>query len=81
MDIAARLGNGDASLINVELPYQMRGRRVSEMNVLGEVHVVAITRQGRTFLPTPKTEFIEHDLVHLTVQQAAMDKLKEMFGY
>jgi trk system potassium uptake protein TrkA len=81
MESAARLGNGEANLINVELPYQMRGRRVSEMNIPGEVNVVAITRKGRTFLPTPKTEFIESDLIHLAVQYAAMDKIREMFGY
>ncbi len=81
IDLAARLGHGEAHLINVELPYQMRGRRVSEMNVPGEVNVVAITRKGRTFLPTHKTEFIEGDLIHLAVQCAAMDKIKEMLGY
>lgn len=81
MDSAARLGNGEASLINVELPFQMRGRRVSEMNVSGEVHVVAITRKGRTFLPTPKTEFVEGDMIHLAVQFSAMEKIKEMFSY
>lgn len=81
MDSVARLGNGDANLINVELPYQMRGRQVSEMNIPGQVNVVAITRMGRTFLPTPKTEFVESDLIHLAVQVAAMDKIRKMFGY
>lgn len=81
MASAARLGNGDAHLINVDLPYQMRGRQVSEMNVPGEVNVVAITRKGRTFLPTPTTEFIEGDLIHLAVQYAIMDKIRKMFGY
>ncbi len=81
MDLAARLGNGEANLINVELPYSMRGRQVSEMNIPGKINVVAITRKGRTFLPTLKTEFVEGDLIHLAVQHAAMDKIKVMFGY
>lgn len=81
MDSAVRLGNGEAHLINVELPSQMQGRRVSEMNVSGEVNVVAITRKGLTFLPTPKTEFIEGDLIHLAVLYAVMDKIRNMFGY
>lgn len=55
MASAARLGNGDTHLINVDLPYQMRGRQVSEMNVPGEVNVVIITRKVRTFLPAPTT--------------------------
>jgi trk system potassium uptake protein TrkA len=81
MESAARLGTGDANLINVELPYKMKGRLVSEMNVPSQVIVVAITRRGTTFLPTPKTEFTEGDIVHLAVQFAAMNKVKEMFGY
>lgn len=81
MEPVAHLGHGEANLINVELPYPMRGRQVGEMNVPGEVNVVAITRKGRTFLPTAKTEFIEGDLIHLAVLHAAMKKIKEMFGY
>jgi trk/ktr system potassium uptake protein len=81
LESAARLGTGDANLIDVELPYKMKGRLVSEMDVPGEVIVVAITRGGKTFLPTPKTEFAEGDILHLVIQFAAMDKIKEMFGY
>ncbi len=81
MDPAARLGTGDANLINVELPYQMRDRLVSEMNIPGEVIVAAITREGKTFLPTPQTKFAEGDIAHLSVQFAVMDKIKEMLEF
>ncbi len=67
-------------MINVQLPYKMKGRLVSDMNVPGEVIVVAITRDGKTFLPTPKAEFAEGDTIHLAVQFAAMYKVKDMFG-
>jgi trk system potassium uptake protein TrkA len=80
MESAARLGAGGANMINVQLPYKMKGRLVSDMNVPGEVIVVAITREGKTFLPTPKTEFAEGDTIHLAVQFAAMYKVKDMFG-
>jgi trk system potassium uptake protein len=79
-DAAAPLGNGDANLINVEIPHPFCGRRVSDMNVPGEVNVVAITRTGKTFIPTPKTEFAEGDVVHMAVQASAMDKVKEMLN-
>jgi trk system potassium uptake protein len=79
-DSAAPLGNGDANLINVEIPHLFCGRRVSDMNVPAEVNVIAITRGGKTFIPTPKTEFAEGDLVHLAVQNTAMEKVKEMLG-
>lgn len=80
MESAARLGAGGANMINVQLPYKMKGRLVSDMNVPGEVIVVAITREGKTFLPTPKTEFAEGDTIHLAVQFAAIYKVKDMLG-
>ncbi len=81
LEQAARLGTGDAQLVNVEIPFRLSGRRVSEMNVPGEVSVVAITREGKTFLPTPQTEFTKGDLVHMAVYTAAMEKFKSMMGY
>ena len=81
LEQAARLGTGDAQLINVEIPYTLVGRQVREMNVTGEVSVVAITRDGKTFLPSPQTEFADGDIVHMAVYTTAMDKIKSMLGY
>ena len=36
-------------LVEVELPYLLAGRTVNELTLLGEIHVAAISREGRTF--------------------------------
>ena len=81
METAARLGTGDALLVNVDIPFRLNGRKVSEMNVPGEVTVVGITRKGKTFLPTPQTEFTEADQAHIAVASSALDRFKDMLGY
>jgi len=41
---------------------------------------VAVTRRGRSFLPTPGTTFQEGDLVHLSMLAASADRLKKLLG-
>jgi len=43
------------------------------------VDVVAITRNGKTFMPNSATIFQTDDLVHLFVQTGAKDKVSKAF--
>ena len=42
--------------------------------------VVAISRGGKTFMPTLGTVFQDGDLIHLAVTPAATDRLKALMG-
>jgi trk system potassium uptake protein TrkA len=53
---------------------------VNELTVPAETQVVAITRGGKTSLPTRGTIFQEHDLIHLAVAASSMDRLKALLG-
>jgi trk system potassium uptake protein TrkA len=55
-------------------------RQVRELTVSGEIVVIAISRCGKTFLPTLGAQFEENDVVHLSVVPAAKDRLKIMLG-
>ena len=74
------LGSGDVEVVEVELPPLLAGRTVQELTLLGEIHVVAITRRGRTLLPTAGTEFQQGDLVHLAILTTSAERLKLMLG-
>jgi trk system potassium uptake protein TrkA len=50
------------------------------MNIPGEVMVIAITRNDRTFIPVSGTEFQEGDIIHLAVIPSAMIRLEELLG-
>jgi trk system potassium uptake protein TrkA len=49
--------------------------------VHGEIHVVAVSRRGKTFLPMLGTEFHEGDLVHLALLAVSADRLKTLLGW
>lgn len=73
------LGSGDADLLEMEIPPLLIGRTVNEVMIPGEVHVVAISRGGKTFLPTLGTTFQEGDLLHVAVLATSVDRLSTIF--
>lgn len=76
----ASLGTGEVDLIETEVPLLLVGRTVNEVTIPGEVQVVAISRHGRTFLPTLGTTFSAGDLVHLTVLTTAAKRVEALFA-
>ena len=67
-------------VIQAEAPPLLVGRTVRDLTVLGEIHVVSITRGGKTFLPTQGTAFQDGDLLHLAVLSTAAERLKELLA-
>jgi trk system potassium uptake protein TrkA len=80
METVISLGNGEVDIVQVEAPHLLVGRTVNELSVLGEIHVVAVTRHGKTFLPTHGTEFHKGDLVHIALLAVSADRLKALLG-
>ncbi len=75
------LGSGEVDIVEAEVPRLLVGRTVNELSVLGEIHVVAITRKGKTFLPMLGTEFHEGDMVHLALMASSSERLKLILGW
>jgi trk system potassium uptake protein TrkA len=69
------LGSGDVDLVETEIPPLLVGRTVHEVTIHGEVHVTAISRGGKTFLPTLGTTFQEGDLLHIAVLATSANRL------
>ncbi len=81
METVTSLGSGEVDIVEAEVPHLLVGRTVNELTVIGEIHVVAISRHGKTFLPTLGTEFHKGDLVHLALLAASADRLKALLGW
>jgi trk system potassium uptake protein len=75
------LGSGEVELVLVEVPPLLVGRTVRDLTVAGEIHIVSITRDNKTFLPTLGTIFREGDSLHLAVLTTSTSRLKELLGY
>ena len=81
MEAVFSLGSGEVDIVEVEVPHLLAGRTVSELSVIGEISVVAVTRHGRTFLPTQGTEFHKGDLLHIVLLAVSADRLKALLGW
>ncbi len=80
LETVLSLGSGNVDLVEVEIPPLLIGRTVNELTIPGEVHVVAISRGDKTFLPTLGTVFQQGDRLHLAVLVASADRLKALLG-
>ena len=80
LDPILSFGGGEVSLLSVEIPPHLAGRRVKDLTIPGEITVTAITRREHAFIPYSGTEFIARDMVHLTVLASAMDQVKQLLG-
>jgi trk system potassium uptake protein TrkA len=80
LDDVYSLGDGGVDIVEVPVPALLVNRQVRELTVSGEIVVIAISRCGKTFLPTLGAQFEENDVVHLSVVPAAKDRLKIMLG-
>ena len=79
LETVVSLGS-EVDIIQAEAPPLLVGRTVRDLTVLGEIHVVSITRGGATFLPTQSTAFQDGDLLHLAVLSTAAERLKELLA-
>ena len=80
LDIVHSLGSGGVGIVESEIPPLLAGRMVNDLTVTGEIQVVAISRGGRTFVPTLGTVFLEGDMIHIAVSSSSVDRLKALMG-
>ena len=75
------LGSGDVEMVEADVPSLLVGKTVRDITVIGEIHIVSLTRANKTFLPTLGTIFREGDVLYLAVLITSTNRLKELLGY
>jgi trk/ktr system potassium uptake protein len=80
LDVVYSLGSGQVDLVEVDIPPLLVGRTVNELTIWGEIHVVAISRGSKTFLPTLGAMFQEGDRVHVASTAASNERLRQLLG-
>lgn len=80
LDILDIFRDGGTTMVRIEAPARLSGHRVAQMNIPGEVTVIAITRTDHTFIPVSGTEFQDGDVIYLVVIPSAMNRLEELLG-
>lgn len=74
------LGNGEVEILEIEASMRLAGKKVADLNIPGEIQVVAITRLGKAFMPTTETTFEENDKIEVAVLSTAMPRLENMLS-
>lgn len=77
LNVVLDLGN-QVEVVEIEIAPTLAGRTVSSLTIPGELQVVAISRGGKSFLPTGGTAFQTGDLVHCAVLAASADRLSRL---
>ncbi|WP_238882853.1 TrkA family potassium uptake protein [Clostridium sp. YIM B02551] len=80
LDSVYEMGNGHVNLVRIEIPSLLVGHTVNELTVIGEIQIVSISRNNKTFIPTRGTVFEAEDVIYMSVISSAINKLKSMLG-
>lgn len=80
LDAIVSLGDGEVEIVEAQVPALLAGRKVSAIAIAGEVQVVALSRKGKTFLPSSETLFQRDDTVHIAVLTASAERLRAVLA-
>lgn len=80
LDAIVSLGDGQVEIVEAQVPALLVGHKVSAIAVVGEIHVVALSRKGKTFLPSSETAFQRDDTVHIAVLTASAERLRAILA-
>ncbi|MCC7446147.1 MAG: TrkA family potassium uptake protein [Anaerolineae bacterium] len=74
-EIGYKLGSGDVLLVEIEIGPAQAGRTVQQISEPAAITVIAITRDGLTFMPDAQTPLLAGDRVHLAAQRSTESRL------
>ncbi|MGI6168910.1 MAG: potassium channel family protein, partial [Christensenellales bacterium] len=80
LDAVFAFGNGDVELVKIEVPSLIAGRKVNDLTVLGDIHVVAIERGNKTMLPIGGTVFQRRDILYIASATSSGGQLRKLLG-
>lgn len=80
LDVTVSIGNGGVDIVEAEVPRLLVGRTVADLAIPGEAQVIALSREGATFLPTQGTVLAAGDRVHLVLLASSIERVKRVLG-
>lgn len=80
LDTVYTVSDGPIGIVRVDAPILLAGRTVNDITLIGEIQVVSIARDNKSFLPTLGTVIRENDEIYIAVHAASRNKLKDMLG-
>ena len=81
LEITHTLGNGEVGIVRFEIPSLFIGHMVKDITVSGEIQVIALTRDGKTGIPSTGTVFLKGDILHISVEEHSVERLKSLMKF
>lgn len=78
LDTILSLGSGEVEIVEVEVPPLLAGQKVRDVSRPGEVHIVAVRREGKAFIPSMETVFRKDDFLCVAVLSTSVERLRRM---
>ncbi len=75
-----QIGAGQITMVDLSVSPLMIGHPVNSINMPTESQIVAITRDGKTFLPSAATLFDKDDLVHIAMLESASERINRLWS-
>ena len=79
LNVERAIGAGQVNLVDVEVNQSLASKRIKDIDVPGEIELVALTRNGKTSLPNDAVVFQIGDILHLSVTSSARSKVNQLF--
>lgn len=80
LNLERSVGAGQIGMVDLDVNQRLVNHHTKDIEIPGEIEVVAITRKGKTFMPNSATVFQMGDLLHLFVQTGSRDKVDKLFS-
>jgi trk system potassium uptake protein TrkA len=80
LHVAITLGHSEVEIVELEVPPHWVSRSVNNVNVPGEISVAAVSRKGKTFIPTLGTVFQDGDRAAISVLATSRGRLEELLA-
>jgi trk system potassium uptake protein TrkA len=74
------LGSGEVEIVEVAAPPKLAGHPIGELNVPGELSVVAVVHAGKALIPGPGASLEKGDLLYIAALNPAMEKLQKLLS-
>lgn len=78
LEIIHGIGNGEVGIVRYEINPTLAGHQVKDITIPGEIMVISLTRKGNTSIPTLGMTFEKGDIIHLSVEEKSVERLKDI---
>ncbi len=68
----------DTEIIEFKAGSQLDGKRVQEVEITGEFHIVAVVREGESTIPTKEFVLAENDMIVGVVKREILPKIEKL---